>query len=548
MTHYFGTYLKSYALHRVHLFSFLIVLFHDFGFYTSSPSSPIGSCEALTLPQIPTKVPFYVFLSVTRIYDVKPVDESFELKVALYINWPLDFDICGVNKLIEDEFGDIESIKSSPTGYVSLNFAQIEKFNRLTTIPEVKFFNALSIEESNEGAGIRLFPAKGGFVFWNKAYVIKFHKDFNLKDFPFDTQDLHIELLVDHQLTRAQFTLVFVGIQFFQEALEMSEWVLLKPHLPPTTFGKLDFADVCIRIMRRPSYYVHNMVGMMALLSGLSLIVFIFELSRVSDRIQITLTLMLTAVTFKFALSDSLPRVPYHTFIDKFVLMVMVEFSVTTVVCALPRVSELSGWLNRGQAKILDLILMGFCTAMALLPKLSWCMQALHKLRTSGHAVRYDKGKASRKFYLFRFSEVYFLPSISTPTVESSATPEDEGDLVSPLSLPRMLSRGMRSVSQIVLPSTLRTSLSSSTHRWHGMKLLQDSYVVLSGMVIVTAVMTMCSSSMLAFLSFLCAPLCLWLIFSLFVLEGADIYSVLFGWMEDTHSSYPATSTPRLSF
>ena len=275
----------------------------------------------------------------------------------------------------------------------------------------------------------------------------------------------------------------------------------------------------------------------MALLSLLSLIVFAFEHSDFSDRIQITLTLMLTAVAFKFAVVESIPRVPYHTFLDKFVLMVMVEFSVTTIVCTLPYLAESRGWLGAAAAKCLDWTLFLFSVALALLPKISWSMQALNMLRCGESIVAAKEGST---FYLYRFTNVYFLPEIVSKEQEGRELSSAEcPNLPTALALPRTLNKGMRSLSQIISSQSERKSpmlTLENVVRFLYKTWESGALVALIGalLFIWCVYYSHILQSTIIWSLLLLVPVTLWVSFGLLVFDFCDIYSICFGWIEAT--------------
>ena len=170
--------------------------------------------------------------------------------------------------------------------------------------------------------------------------------------------------------------------------------------------------------MRKSTFYVHNIVGMMVLLSCLGFIVYCFDFNEIDTRIQTVLTILLTAVTFKFAVGESIPKVPFHTYIDKFLLMILVELSVTTFTCAIPKTAlNLNIITTAEQAQALDITLFIALVIITWSSIFLWSLKALKILRTTGKIVVMDP-KAD--CYQFRFSNVYFLPkyipSKSPPT------------------------------------------------------------------------------------------------------------------------------------
>jgi len=76
-----------------------------------------------------------------------------------------------------------------------------------------------------------------------------------------------------------------------------------------------------IHTARLGSYYFWNIALPMFVLVTLSFTSFQVSSSSVSDRLSISLVLLLTAVAFKYVVSEKLPNVNYLTLMDKYVLV-----------------------------------------------------------------------------------------------------------------------------------------------------------------------------------------------------------------------------------
>lgn len=90
-------------------------------------------------------------------------------------------------------------------------------------------------------------------------------------------------------------------------------------------------AKVLLAVERRPSYYMWNVVVVMFPLVGTAASVVGVPVTDLADRMSISLTLMLTAVAFKFVLMNFIPPVSYLTLLDIYVISayVMLFLSIT---------------------------------------------------------------------------------------------------------------------------------------------------------------------------------------------------------------------------
>jgi len=108
-------------------------------------------------------------------------------------------------------------------------------------------------------------------------------------------------------------------VQFNVEALLMAEWKVYEPQVSRGTPGHKE-AKVFLRVQREPGFFVTNVCAIIGALCATGLIVFALGTDDLNDRINVILTLLLTAVAFKFVIADAIPKVGYSTLIDDFVL------------------------------------------------------------------------------------------------------------------------------------------------------------------------------------------------------------------------------------
>ena len=93
---------------------------------------------------------------------------------------------------------------------------------------------------------------------------------------------------------------------------------------------------VTIRMQRLPEFYMVNVVLILSIVSLMSMLAFAMPFEDVGDRTSCVLTLMLTSVTFKFVLGTWLPRVPYHTYLDVYVIGEMILLVVNSFLAVVP--------------------------------------------------------------------------------------------------------------------------------------------------------------------------------------------------------------------
>merc|ERR1711879_724891 len=75
-----------------------------------------------------------------------------------------------------------------------------------------------------------------------------------------------------------------------------------------------------LKVKRRWKVFFANIVFLMACISVLGLTSFALNEEDLGDRLNLLITLILTAMAFGFIVTMSLPNVPYLTYLDKYIL------------------------------------------------------------------------------------------------------------------------------------------------------------------------------------------------------------------------------------
>eukprot|EP00494_Astrolonche_serrata_P028513 UN28780 len=159
-----------------------------------------------------------------------------------------------------------------------------------------------------------------------------------LGNFPFDLQDLHLNFQLRSRNDIQEFDMLFHTVEFSKSCLELAEWVMYPPESDRKGTSK---TSIRLQAARQPQFYLTNVVGMMFVVSLLCVASFGIDAEDIADRLSVTLTMMLTAVAFKFIVGDQLPKVPYSTYLDSYLQYTMgFMFSLSVYFCVAPHIFE----------------------------------------------------------------------------------------------------------------------------------------------------------------------------------------------------------------
>jgi hypothetical protein len=193
-------------------------------------------------------------------------------------------------------------------------------------IPQLEMINAASLRTRGD-TSIRVTP--DGTVNYAERSKVALSSRFALRRFPFDRQALLIIIhpfLVDGP--RMRFSLIDHATwtaSEFESYSSLAQWKLqaVEPKVGTApTYGGLTVPEARfeISVVRRSSFYVWKVLLPLLLMVFLSWSVFWIEPHDLSNQIQVAVTTILTVIAFAFAISATMPRLPYLTYIDAFFL------------------------------------------------------------------------------------------------------------------------------------------------------------------------------------------------------------------------------------
>ncbi|KAK2151359.1 hypothetical protein LSH36_366g04034 [Paralvinella palmiformis] len=169
-----------------------------------------------------------------------------------------------------------------------------------------------------------------------------FMENLELNDFPLDVQDLtvtitterpdsEIDIIPDENEMSGINVQTFVDQQEWRlhQHIEVSKRVMTQEYSSSARCHPA--LSVTCRAARRPGYFYWNVFLVMFFISALSFATFAVSPELPQNRLQLSFTLLLTSVTFKFVINQSLPKISYLTYMDKYVLLSLVMLCVVCV-------------------------------------------------------------------------------------------------------------------------------------------------------------------------------------------------------------------------
>ena len=377
-------------------FSHLHVLdqLSNVGYYKNEVVKPSQKQEGST-EIVSQKIKLYVIVSIADLSNIDPMTETFQAKLRIYAMWEVDLDKVGKSDI---------SRKALESGhYYALNKGEYDAFMHEAIVPNINIFNALDVEIDDPTIRVYGGGKNKTAVMWNFGCKCTVKERFELHNFPFDLQELQIELRLNDSKTWDLFDLTVTQVQFNKSALVLTEW---KVHAPIVRREnpKHKVSKVVLLVERFSWFYIQNVVFIMLGISLLGLCSFALDIHETGARVGNILTLILTAVAFKFILASILPKVPYNTIIDYYILYSTFQMGLMTFLSLIP-----SLFPDEDTGAIVNSCFGYIALALTLLGIIVWYLYALSTIRGNTNYSAEVKVVDGKNWYNFTYVTPHFL-------------------------------------------------------------------------------------------------------------------------------------------
>ncbi|KAK3590900.1 hypothetical protein CHS0354_020877 [Potamilus streckersoni] len=208
--------------------------------------------------------------------------------------------------------------------------------------PKIHVSNLIGESQQSIWTELGLVPSGEAYIVEKRRISGTFGERMELQDFPFDFQDLSIIVCTElpetvAELVEDDYEVSIVNVQCF---VDEQEWKLHDFVDSEKREVSKDFTDVKFRnpglIMRtvaerRAGFFIWNILVIMMLISTLSFTTFAVDTALPQNRLQLSFIITLTSVTFRFVTNQSLPKIPYLTNLDKYILGSMIFNWLVTI-------------------------------------------------------------------------------------------------------------------------------------------------------------------------------------------------------------------------
>ena len=190
-----------------------------------------------------------------------------------------------------------------------------------------------------------------GMVTYRQRYVGAFTQPLRLQSFPFDRQTFRVQLVaVRYQSNEVMFVPDQVWIRDglkeaggISPSVTLPDWTIEKWELKPLVYALAphhQYSSYAFEFTasRNVQYYLLKVILPLVLIVMMSWAVFWIDPVTSNSQISVAVTSMLTLIAYRFAVDSQLPRLPYMTRLDAFILtstllvfFSLIEVLVTTI-------------------------------------------------------------------------------------------------------------------------------------------------------------------------------------------------------------------------
>jgi len=199
----------------------------------------------------------------------------------------------------------------------------------------------------NQQRLVKTFPESveirpDGEVIYRQRLWGSFSQPLKLREFPFDTQRLEIQL-GNINLGSQKYSLTTSPESGISDQLSIPDWEILQWNFAAEDLSfdnesaQIPGMVFSVEAKRDTNYFKYKVILPLVLIVMMSWLVFWIDASLAASQISVAVTAMLTMIAYRFALSGMLPRLPFLTTLDFFVIastlmvfLAMVEVIYTT--------------------------------------------------------------------------------------------------------------------------------------------------------------------------------------------------------------------------
>ena len=280
------------------------------------------------------------------IEDISEIDGKnleFSAFFSLYIDW-IDPRIAAALKNL-----NMYEETEKPTWLCDYEPGTLWGKERKVFDPVIEFFNRKSKPDFQNGLVDWVDIFNNGAIETRLRDNAKFKSSqFNFRKFPFDTQGLTFELWSEYPSTMISLEADEPAMSEYKNSLYNYEgedgiiipgWNLKEVNYE--TYEYIEASDgfpykgfiLNLEVERISAYYIYKVILPIIFIWAISWSVFWVRGSQIDAKVNVTIVCLLALIAYNFIIDEDLPKLPYLTFLDAFILLSYFFTGIATVLC-----------------------------------------------------------------------------------------------------------------------------------------------------------------------------------------------------------------------
>ncbi|XP_062603135.1 uncharacterized protein LOC134264891 [Saccostrea cucullata] len=197
--------------------------------------------------------------------------------------------------------------------------------------PKIFILNAIAQKDHAKWYVLQTDESGDTHIVEKNRLVATFTESMELVLFPFDIQDLNIFITTELSEEEVKFLeddreISSVHAETFAKIQEWNiyEFVHFTPKALTQEYANNKYKKPGMYVFcsagRKPGFFVWNVIVLMSIISSLALSTFAVARSKIENRLQLSIMLVLITVTFKFVTNQVIPKISYTTHLDRYII------------------------------------------------------------------------------------------------------------------------------------------------------------------------------------------------------------------------------------
>ena len=290
-------------------------------------------------------------LLIEDVHSISGKDLDFESSYTLWAHWK-DSRVADVLKEL-----NVYKKKGKPLFLCDYSPQSVIGDSRKIFDPVIEFFNRKGKPNFQYGMQDWIEIFSDGTVQSRIRDKSKFKARFDFRRFPFDSQLLTYEIWSEYPAFMVEIIADEPGMSDYKETkyayengdnegITIPGWSLESVDYENYSYIENDGYPYTgfileLEVKRQSSYYLFKIILPIMFILVISWSVFWVRGSQLEAKVNVTIVCLLSLIAYNFIIDEDLPKLPYLTFLDSFILLSYFYTGIATILCVYSFVKKL---------------------------------------------------------------------------------------------------------------------------------------------------------------------------------------------------------------